>query len=548
MANPIQAHINNMKPNTLESGDGPSGPRNQPQTLDSQSCDRAGALDRRAFLGLAARGSLGAMLAWTPSLYASATTLDWDPEKPFRALGRPLKVQPVFMYALPTKKEQSSWRSWGGVQTEAAVNEELARISDELRRMAGKAEFRLELLPVAKVTSPEAADALAARDHDVTLVYACTGGGNLLRACLGGKSHALIFVRHRSGPVYYWYEALSTQYLQKDRSGTTSANDPNFRNVHVDDVVVDDYAELRWRLRALFALKNFLGTRIVALGGPWGKYAADAPQKAKERFRLDIVDVSYEAFAPRLREARANRALVSAAEKATRRYLALPRTRLLTDRQAVVNAFVLYQVFKELMLEHDATAFTVKSCMGTIIPMSETTACLPLELLNDEGLIAFCESDFVIIPAGLLLRYIASRPVFLHNSTFPHARTVTCAHCTSPRRLDGRKYAPAEIVTHYESDYGAAPKVAMPLGQQLSFIDPEYSSTRWVGFKGIVKANPFYQICRSQQDVEIQGDWQRLRNEARDSHWVMVYGDYLREVGFAARKLGLEWVNISDHA
>ena len=62
---------------------------------------------------------------------------------------------------------------------------------------------------------------------------------------------------------------------------------------------------------------------------------------------------------------------------------------------------MLYDVFKDLMREHDATAFTVKSCMGTIIPMSETTACLPLELLNDEGLIAFCESDFVIIPAGL---------------------------------------------------------------------------------------------------------------------------------------------------
>ena len=101
-------------------------------------------------------------------------------------------------------------------------------------------------------------------------------------------------------------------------------------------------------------------------------------------------------------------------------------------------------------------------------------------------------------------------------------------------------------MTHYESDYGAAPKVAMPIGQEVTFIDPEYSTTRWLGFKGIVKANPFYQICRSQQDVEIQGDWQKLRKEARDSHWMMVYGDYLREIGFAARKLGLEWVNVSE--
>ena len=537
-----------MKPETLRTRRGPAGPQLHLEPLTSPSGYGADALDRRAFIGLTVRSSVGALLAWTPSLLAATTTLEWDPHKPFRALGRPLRVQPVFMYALPTKKEQTSWRSWGGVQTEAGVSEEMTRIAGELTRLAAKADFRLELLPVAKLTSPEAADALARQDQDVTLLYACTGSGSLLRACLGGKSHALIFVRHQSGPVYYWYEGLSTQYLRKDRSGLAAASDTNTCNAHVDDVVVDDCGELLWRLRALSALKNFLGTRIVALGGPWGKYAPDAPQKAKERFQLEIVDVSYETFAPRLRQARADRALVSAADKATSRYLALPRTRLLTDRQAVVNAFVLYQVIKDLMLEHDATAFTVKSCMGTIIPMSETTACLPLELLNDEGLIAFCESDFVIIPAGLLLRHIAGRPVFLHNSTFPHARMVTCAHCTCPRRMDGREYAPAEIMTHYESDYGAAPKVTMPIGQQVSFIDPEYSSTHWVGLKGIVKANPFYQICRSQQDVEIQGEWQKLPSEARDSHWVMVYGDYLREIGFAARKLGLEWVNISAPA
>jgi len=502
-------------------------------------------MDRRTFLKLSLGSSAGAMLGWTPNLVPGATSVNWDPRTAFRVLGRRLKVQPIFMYALSARKQQTSWRSWGGVQTESDVEAEVARITSEITRLAAKADFGVEMLPVARVTSPDAAEALARQEHDVTLLYACTGSGNLLQACLGGKAHKLIFVRHQSGPVYYWYEALSTRYLQKD-GAENAGGDASLPKVHVDDVVVDDCAELLWRLRAIFGLKNFQGSRIVALGGASGKYAADAAEKAKERFGLEIIDVSYETFAPRLRQARADQALVSEAQKATARYLALPGTKLATDRGAVVNAFVLYQVFKDLMLEHDATAFTVKSCMGTIIPMSETTACLPLELLNDEGLIAFCESDFVIIPAGLLLRHIAGKPVFLHNSTFPHQRMVTCAHCTCPRRLDGRKYAPAEILTHYESDYGAAPKVSMPIGQQVSFIDPEYSSTRWVGFEGIVKANPFYQICRSQQDVEIQGDWRKLKSEARDSHWVMVYGGYLREIGFAARKLGLEWVNVSD--
>jgi hypothetical protein len=82
------------------------------------------------------------------------------------------------------------------------------------------------------------------------------------------------------------------------------------------------------------------------------------------------------------------------------------------------------------------------------------------------------------------------------------------------------------------------------VGQEVTFIDPEYSQPRWLGFKGIVRGNPDYAICRSQQDVEIQGEWKRLTREVRDSHWLMVYGDFLRESGYAARKLGLRWETV----
>ncbi len=234
------------------------------------------------------------------------------------------------------------------------------------------------------------------------------------------------------------------------------------------------------------------------------------------------------------------------AERWAAKYLAMPGTDLKTDRPFVVNAFMLYDIFKDLMEENQAPAFTIKDCMSAIMPMSKTTACLSLGILNDEGLLAFCESDFVIIPAGILMRHITGKPVFLHNSTFPHKGVVTCAHCSAPRRMDAVKYEPTKILTHEESDYGAAPKVEIPVGQEVSFISPEYTRGRWVGMRGNVEDNPFLPICRSQQDVRIQGDWKKLIREARDSHWMMAYGDHLREIGYAARKLGLRWDNVSD--
>lgn len=481
-----------------------------------------------------------------PAVHASpAAQMEWDPdtwkpERPFRVEGRPLRVQPVLMYRVSQRREAASWKSWGGVQTEAAATEEAARISGELAALAADAGFPLEILPVVKVKSVAETARLRDADSDLILLYPATGSGQVLEACCAARGNAVVFVRHRSGPIYYWYEALSVRYLSTDDEELPQ------KRVSVHDVVVDDYRDLLWRLRAVYGVKNFIGARIVALGGAGGKYSPEAPKVARKKHGIEIIEVSYDNVAPRIRKTLASDGLVSRAKAWTEKYLALPGTTLATDRTSVVNAFLLYGVFKDLMRENDARAFTIRDCMRTIMPMSKTTACLPLSLLNDEGLLAFCESDFVIIPAGILLRYLSGKPVFLHNSTFPHDGTVTCAHCTAPRRMDGKRYLPARIMTHFESEYGAAPKVDMPPGQELTFIDPEYSSGRWVGFKGTVKGNPFYDICRSQQDVEIQGDWKKLVKEVRDSHWVAAFGDCLREAEYAARKIGIRWEGLSE--
>jgi hypothetical protein len=501
-------------------------------------------INRREFVGLTTASIAGGVLGLNTSTFAGRKVEEWNPHKPLVATGKKLIVQPILMYRTAKRRRATSWKSWGGVQTEQAASEEAKRISKELDLLLANADFPLEMLPIVKVKSAEQALDVHKKDYDVVIVYAATGSGDTLRACFAKRKDkdTIVFVRHCSGPIYYWYEALSVKYLKTGQDESEQNSYLNHGGVYIHDVVVDDYKELLWRLRALYGIKNFIGARIVALGGAWGKYSPEAPQVAREKYKLEIREVSYEDAAPRINSARADGKLLSKAQKWTEQYLSLPDTTLMTDRKYVVNAFLLYGVFKGLMREYDAPAFTIKACMTTILPIAETTPCLALSLLNDEGLLAFCESDFVVIPAGILLHYISGKPVFLHNSTFPHNAIATCAHCSAPRRMDGKRYEPAKVMSHYESEYGAAPKVEMPIGQQVTFIDPEYSSGRWVGFKGVVKSSPSYEICRSQQDVEIQGDWTKLLKEVRDSHWMMAYGDYLKEIGYAARKIGIKWV------
>ncbi len=505
-------------------------------------------VNRREFIGLTTASVAGGVLGLNASTAGAPGRDEWDASKPFVCTGRALVVQPVLMYRVAQPRPATSWKSWGGVQSDEAAVAEVRQITEELHALSSQASFPVKVRPIVRVKSAGAAARVHENEYDVVVLYAASGGGDLLRACFAPQKNrdTILFVRRRSGPVYYWYEALSTHYLKTGWPQPGQNSRLNHGGAHVDDVVVDDLAELLRRLRALYGLKNFIGARVVALGGPWGKYSPEAPDVARDRYALEIVDVSYDDVAPRIQAARQDRSVLMAAQRWADAYLALPHTTLATHKEFVVKAFVLFKVFKDLMCEHDAPAFTIRNCMSTIMPLAQTTPCLTLGLLNDQGLMAFCESDFVIIPAGILLHYISGRPVFLHNSTFPHEGLVTCAHCSAPRRLDGARYEPARILTHYESEYGAAPKVEMPVGRQVTFVDPEYSTSRWLGFTGVVKSNPFYEICRSQQDVEIQGDWRRLINEVRDSHWMMAYGDHLKELAYATRKLGIQWTNLSD--
>jgi methyl-accepting chemotaxis protein len=71
-------------------------------------------------------------------------------------------------------------------------------------------------------------------------------------------------------------------------------------------------------------------------------------------------------------------------------------------------------------------------------------------------------------------------------------------------------------------------------------------------FRGTIVASPSYPACRSQMDISISGDsnaWRRLAAEMEGFHTQIVYGDYLREIGYALKKLGkIEWQCYSDIA
>jgi hypothetical protein len=495
-------------------------------------------VNRRDFIaGVSALTVGGFMLA---SVKASAAAADYAPQR--RPITRqPLKVQPVLTYDIPQRREATSWRNWGGIQREEDAVAEKNWITKELAKLKEQSDFPWTFQPVAMVKNAQQAAETAKGDFDVMLIYAAGGSGNVLEKLTVPGKWNLMFLRHDPGPAYLWYEIVSPRFLRK------TVDDYGQPGWDPHDVVVDNHADVLWRLRALGGLKNTLGKRMVCIGGAsgWGEGGRTAPARTRELWKMDLVDYPYQELAPRIKAARQNEALVSACKENARKFLKERGISLHTTRQFVQNSFILTEVFKDVMDELQTDAMTINSCMGTIMPMSETTACLPLSLLNDAGYQAFCESDFVVIPSGVLLHYISGLPVFLNDPTYPHGDVVTLAHCTAPRKMDGKRSEPAKILTHFESDYGAAPKVEMKIGQICTNLVPDFASKRWIGFAGTIAANPFLDICRSQIDMRIHGNADTLMQEMKGFHWMMSYGEHLRECQYALKKAGVEFLNLS---
>jgi len=474
-------------------------------------------------------GSVLTGLSW-PALAARQTQL------PTPARRRPLTVKPILTYSTPTRRPQTSWRSWGGIQTQQDAEQEVSRIRGELEELRASADFPLNVLPVSAVRSKGELEKVSdLKSADAILVYAAGAWMDVFEPLAAAGKPVIFFVRHRSGPVYLWYEIISSRYLRQHTDHLA------VKGIDFQDVVVDSQEEILWRLRAVCGLKNTMGSRIVAIGGPSGWSCPKAPDLARERFQLDIQTVPYSELGELIKAARQDQAAVELAAKRAAAYLNDARLTLETKKRYVENAFLLEQIFRNLMKRADAGAVTVNHCMGTIMPLAETTACLTLSLLNDAGYLAFCESDFVVIPSGILLANISGRPVFLNDPTYAHDGVITLAHCTAPRKMDGESLEPARILTHFESDYGAAPKVEMRKGQEVTMIIPDFAAERWVGLAGEVVDSPFLPICRSQIDVRFSVDSDRLNAATPGFHWMLGYGDYLREVGYALKRTPIEW-------
>jgi len=132
------------------------------------------------------------------------------------------------------------------------------------------------------------------------------------------------------------------------------------------------------------------------------------------------------------------------------------------DLEEVTRGFKFYLSLREIIRNYNLNYVSVR-CFDIIKPL-DTTGCIALSQLTDEGFIAGCEGDLPSTISMILLRRVSSKTPFMANVSYIEEKEdslfITLAHCTiALSAVNG-----FNLRTHFETDKGVGIEGFFPRG------------------------------------------------------------------------------------
>lgn len=191
----------------------------------------------------------------------------------------------------------------------------------------------------------------------------------------------------------------------------------------------------------------------------------------------------------------------------------------------VVEAAKIYLALKAMCEEYQLSAMTLR-CFE-MISRHNTTACLALSLLNDEGIICACEGDMQSAFSMVLLNILTNKRAFLTNpSRIDLSKNeIILAHCTIPLCMTS-KYT---IRSHFESQIGIGIQGEMKKGPVTVFKCGGSNLDRYYVASGQMLENLNDEnMCRTQIKLHLDGNIEYFLRNPIANHHMVIEGDYAR--------------------
>ncbi|MEZ0290303.1 MAG: hypothetical protein ABWJ42_04360 [Sulfolobales archaeon] len=203
----------------------------------------------------------------------------------------------------------------------------------------------------------------------------------------------------------------------------------------------------------------------------------------------------------------------------------------------------LYHALKSIVLEKRLDAVSI-DCFP-FITRHKITPCIPLAILNSEGVVAGCEADIQALFGMILARRVSGKSGWIANIVSAKSSRVMFAHCTvsldiarSPRAL-----------AHFETlnPYAVSGEIVGDIVTMIS-VDDLFDKI-YVERGRIIRSGMLVDTaCRTQALVEVDFNAEDMPRVAPANHHVIIPGDYTKILSDVARLLGFEVIRYRDLA
>ncbi len=196
------------------------------------------------------------------------------------------------------------------------------------------------------------------------------------------------------------------------------------------------------------------------------------------------------------------------------------------DSKLIDGALKIYSGFKAIVNKYKLDGITVR-CFD-LLEIYKNTGCLGLSLLNDEGIVAGCESDVPALISMTILHLLTDESVFMANpsSIDIDKNEIILAHCTLPLNMSDEFH----LKTHFESGMGVGIKGDIKEGEatifKLSGDGKEYIISGAEILENLNREN----LCRTQIRVRMDEVVKYFLQGSIGNHHLICKGDYSKLV------------------
>lgn len=397
-------------------------------------------------------------------------------------------------------------------------------VHDVLRNYVLRTGMNVEFLPV--VTSEEEVGLLAGESSDSLPIFVALTGGTsgLMRRFASTARHDRVVIlahgEHNSLPsaisarVKMGLEGIKTWLFHCGEVGSVECSLKTQRAVSVAGTVA-----------------SLLGSRVL-LVSPHGEKPENA-RGFEERFSAAVDVASVNELISALESARSDYVehFLRVFENAEHR---LPMNRL-------TEVAKLYAVIKSMIEErgYDGVAL---DCFPYLVRRG-VTPCLPLALLNAEGLVTVCEGDLTALTLMLISKRITGLSGWIANASKFEGEKAYFAHCTIALNMIKKPV----ITTHFESGYpySLTGELASNV-YTIASLSPDYK-TMVASLGRLIKSGMLHEsMCRTQAVIDLGTRAEEIPLVAVSNHHVLMPGDTREELKIIASLLGMNYAEYRD--